>query len=407
MRVPVGVALLAPSIAFVIISGEGPRIVASRIVSSVDSYQLLAIPLFIYVGSLLNHSGFTSQIFGFANRIVGHLRGGLAQVNIIASLIFSGMSGAALADIGGVGRMMIHAMEEYNYSSSYAAALTCASATAGPIFPPSIPLIIYGLVAEESILALFMAGIIPALLCVFLLMVTTVFIARYHDFPTVAQDEIISWREFGHSLPAVMTPVVLIAGMLTGIFGPSEVAAITVLWVIGINVIVYRNYESGYIMGASRESVKTTTAILFIIAAAAMFGWVMSVTRIAPFVTESILSLTTDPIAVLLLLNLIILLTGLFLETIASLVMLTPLLLPVATQVGVDPIHFGVIIVFNLMIGLLTPPFGLSLFLASQLADVPVEDTIQSLLPYYVPLFITLLFVTFYPEAYLWTVDLL
>ena len=160
-------------------------------------------------------------------------------------------------------------------------------------------------------------------------------------------------------------------------------------------------------MGASRESVKTTTAILFIIAAAAMFGWVMSVTRIAPFVTESILSLTTDPIAVLLLLNLIILLTGLFLETIASLVMLTPLLLPVATQVGVDPIHFGVIIVFNLMIGLLTPPFGLSLFLASQLADVPVEDTIQSLLPYYVPLFITLLFVTFYPEAYLWTVDLL
>ena len=407
MKVPVAVALLAPSIAYVFITGEGLTIVSSRVVSSVNSYTILAIPLFIYVGSLLNHSGFTSYIFKFANKLVGRMRGGLAQVNILASLIFSGMSGAALADIGGVGRMMIHAMEEYDYKSSYAAALTCASATAGPIFPPSIPLIIYGLIAEQSILALFMAGIIPALVCVVLLMITTVFIAQKHDFPTVDSEEIVGWGEFTYTLPAVLTPIVLIAGMLTGIFGPSEVAAITVLYVIAVNVIIYRNIESGYILAASRESVRTTTAILFIIAAAAMFSWVLSVTRMAPFVTESILLLSTDPVTILLLVNLLVLLTGLFLETIAAIVMLTPLLLPAVTQVGVDPIHFGVILVFNLMIGLLTPPFGLSLFLSSQLADVPVEETIQSLLPYYIPLFLTLLYVTFFPETYLWTIDLL
>lgn len=407
LKVPVAIALLAPSVAFVLMEGERVTIVASRVVSSVDSYTILAIPLFIYVGSLLNHSGFTTLIFGFANKLVGKMRGGLAQVNIIASLIFSGMSGAALADIGGLGRMMIHAMQEYDYDSSYAAALTCASATAGPIFPPSIPLIIYGLVAEESILALFMAGIVPALVCIVLLMITTFFIARERDFPTVADDEIIGWGEFTYTLPAVLTPIVLIAGMLTGIFGPSEVAAITVLYVIGINIVIYRNIERGYIFEASRESVRTTTTILFIIAAAAMFSWVISITRLAPFVTDSILVLTTDPIMVLLLINAIILLTGLFLETIAAIVVLTPLLLPAAIQVGVDPIHFGVILVFNLMIGLLTPPFGLSLFLSSQLAEVPVEETIKSLLPYYVPLLLTLAFVTYYPEAYLWTVDLL
>ncbi|MFC4440375.1 MULTISPECIES: TRAP transporter large permease [Natrialbaceae] len=407
LRFPVAIALLAPSIGYVLWAGEPITIVAQRVVYALNSYTVLTIPLFIYVGSLLNHADFTTKIFKFSNKLVGGIRGGLAQVNIIASLIFSGMSGAALADIGGVGRAMIYAMEEYNYDSAYAAAITAASATAGPIFPPSIPLIIYGLLAEESILALFMAGIIPALMTVVLLMITTYFISVRRDFPTVDPDEKVGWSGFSYTLPAVMTPVILIAGMLAGLFGPSEVAAITVLYVIAINVFVYRNVSTSYIMSASRESVRTTSIILFIVAAAALFAWVMSVTRMAPFVTETILGTTTNPIIVLLIMNLIILVTGLFLETIAALVMITPLLLPVATQIGIDPIHFGMIIVFNLMIGLMTPPFGLSLFLSSQIAEVPVEETIKQILPYYIPLFAVLFIITFYPETFMWTIELL
>lgn len=407
LRVPVAIALLVPSISYVLWQGESITIVAQRMVYALNSYTILTIPLFVYVGSLLNHADFTTKIFQFSNKLVGNVRGGLAQVNIIASLIFSGMSGAALADIGGVGRSMIYAMEEYDYDSAYAAAITCASATAGPIFPPSIPLIIYGLLAEESILELFMAGIVPAIMTVILLMITTYFISVRRDFPSAKPDEIVDLKGFVHTLPAVMTPVILIGGMLAGLFGPSEVAAITVLYVIAINILVYRNISTDYIMNASRESVRTTSIILFIVAAAALFAWIMSVTRVAPFIADTIFGFTTNPIIILLIMNLMILIAGLFLETIAALVMVTPLLLPVATQIGLDPVHFGMIIVFNLMIGLLTPPFGLSLFLSSQIAEVPVEATIKEVLPYYIPLFMVLLIVTYFPETFMWTVDLL
>ena len=407
LRVPVAVALLVPSIGFILYNDEQITIIAQRVVYSVDSYVILTIPLFIFVGSLLNHSGFTDHIFNFANKLVGNIRGGIAQVNIVGSLIFSGMSGAALADIGGLGRMMIHAMEENDYDNAYAAALTSASATAGPIFPPSIPLIIYGLIAEESILALFMAGIMPAVITVVLLMITTLIIAIRRDFPTADKEDIVSWGRFFYSIPAILTPVVLIAGMLTGIFGPSEVAAITVLWVLGVNIMFYRQKDVGYLMTASKEAVRTTSVVLFIIAGAALFSWIMSITRVAPLITESILQFSSDPIVVLLIINVIILITGLFLETIAALVMLTPLLLPVAGQIGVNPIHFGIILVFNLMIGLLTPPFGLSLFLSSQLAEVPIERTVKQMLPYYVPLLVTLLIITYIPESFMWTVRLL
>lgn len=406
-RVPVAVAFAAPSIIYVLVTGTPVTIVGQRMVHSLNSYTILAVPLFIYVGSLLNHGGITDKIFDFANEMIGHISGGLAQVNITASLIFSGMSGAALADVGGLGRILIHAMEENGYPRDYSAALTSVSATIGPIFPPSIPLIIYGLVAEVSIIALFMAGVVPALICTVLLGVASYIIARRRDFPTQESDKTFTEKSklFFIALPALLTPVVLIVGMLSGAFGPTELAAVTVIYVLLINLIIYKNRSSSYVFAAAKEAAHTTGVILFILAGAALFSWVISVEGVPRAVGAWLVLLTDDPLMLLLLINILLLIIGLFLETIAAILITTPIFLPPLVELGVDPVHFGVILVFNLMIGLVTPPLGLSLFVSSDIADVPVEKVIKQVLVYYVPLLLTLMFIVLFPELFLWTLD--
>jgi len=399
LRVPVWVALLVPAALYSLLNGRPVVFPATNMVRALDSFTLLAIPLFIYVGSLMNHGEVTRKIFDFADSIVGHYTGGMAQVNIVTSLIFSGISGSALADIGGVGRVLIESMEDVGYESDFSAALTSASATVGPIFPPSIPLILYGIIAEVSVLQLLLAGALPAVLTVFFLMVGTAVVAKREGFPK--NNERASLREMGRSFalafPALFTPVVLIWGMLTGLFSPTEAAGVTVAYILLINTFVYRITDFGYIWRAAIETAETTGTIVIILAAANVFSFVLSVENIDTLFAETLFAVSTNPIIVLILVNLVLLAIGLFLDPIAALVMMTPIVVPTLVEVGIDPIHIGVIMVFNLMLGLLTPPLGLSVYLSSDIADVPVGDVFAETKPFYAILLVALLVITYYP----------
>ena len=347
----------------------------------------------------MNHGEITEKIFEFADDVVGHYDGGLAQVNILTSLIFSGISGSALADIGGVGRVLIDSMKDAGYDADFSAAITSASATAGPIFPPSIPLILYGIIAEVSVVSLLLAGALPALLTVAFLMLGTAVIAKTRGLPS--NSERASLRKIGSSFakafPALLTPVILIAGMLGGLFSPTEAAAVTVFYILLINTVVYRFLNLRYIWDAATETVETTGTIVIILGAASVFSYMLSVEGVDSLFETTVLSLSTNPIIVLILVNLVLLFIGLFLDPIAALVMMTPIVLPTLTEVGVDPIHAGVIMVFNLMLGLLTPPLGLSVYLSADIADVPVWDVFRETRDYYVILAIALLVITYYP----------
>ena len=281
-----------------------------------NSFPLVAVPVFIFVGNLMNQSGITEVIYRFATTLVGRVHGGLAQVNIVGSLIFSGMSGAALADIGGLGRIEVKAMSSHGFKREFAGALTCASAIVGPIFPPSIPLIIYGSATNVSIIQLLLAGIVPALICVALLMITVAILAWRRNFPRAARwpTLIELWSDFLPALPALLTPVLLVSGMLLGFFTPTEAASITVAYVIFISAVIYRTLTWQHLVHSAFETLKSTSAILIIVAAAALFGWIMAIEQIPQTVARQLLSLSTDPLMLLLIVNIILLIAGMFLE---------------------------------------------------------------------------------------------
>jgi len=402
LRVPLFISLATPPIIYVLLHRTPIVIIAQKMAGSLNSFTILTIPLFIFVGSLMNNSGITDKIFDFSVDLIGHFNGGLAYVNIFSSLIFSGMSGSALADIGGIGKVLIDAMDKNGYNKDYSAALTCSAATVGPIFPPSVPIIIYGIISETPILSLLIAGIIPALLIVVVLAIATFAIAQLRGFPTGEKSSTIEiWHSFKEAVPALIAPVILIGSLLQGYFGPTEAAAATIGYILLINGTIYRqNVE--YIWRSSVESVQTTSIIMITIAAASLFAWVITVERTTLIVSGALLAISTDPLIVLLLINIMLIVLGLFLEPISAMLLSIPLVLPVATDIGVDPVHLGVIMVLNLMIGLLTPPLGLSLFIASDVSGVDVGDIIRQMGPYYLSLVILLLIITYFPELSLY-----
>lgn len=400
LKIPVYLALLVPSITYFLTQGFPLTFQAQRLSHMLDDFVLLTIPLFILVGSLMNRAGITDIIFDFANDIVGHFAGGLAHVNILVSVVFSGISGSALADIGGVGKVLIERMKTENYSAEYSAALTGSSAVVGPIFPPSIPLIIFGLVAEVSVLALLLAGIGPAIMTAILLMALTALLARIRGFPK--NDSRPSNRKIFNSLftalPAIATPIVLIGGLLMGFFGPTEAAAVTVAYILVINVFVYGNKSVRYIWNSVVEATRTTGSILIILAAAGMFTYVMSVEAVDDLFAMYLLSVSDNPFVLMIMVNLFLLIIGTFIDTIAALIMSVPIVVPPLVEVGYDPVHVGVVVVFNLMIGMLTPPLGLSLFLASDIADTTIASTLSELKYYYSGLILALLIIILVPQ---------
>lgn len=408
LRVPVFVALALPSIAYAIVfADQSLSFPAQRMLRTVDSFTLLAIPLFIYVGTLMNHGEVTGRIFDFADGVVGHVTGGLAQVNIVTSLIFSGISGSALADIGGVGKVLIETMTDGGYRDDFSAALTSASATVGPLFPPSIPLILFGILAEVSVLQLLLAGAVPALVTVGLLMIGTAIIARRNDFPHNDRRSPLAdvVRSFLWALPALLTPVVLVAGMLGGYFSPTEAAAVTVLYILLINTLCYRVTNVRYVWDAAIEAVQTSGVIVLILAAAGLFAWVLSVERVSQHVADAIFAVSTSPLVVMLLVLLVLLLVGLVLDPIAALVMVTPVVVPVLVDVGYHPVHIGVVTVYALMLGLLTPPLGLSVYLSADISGARVADVFRATMPYYAVLLVGLLVVAFVPSISLFVLE--
>jgi len=406
---PVVLAIAIPALLYVFTNGVPIDMIAQRMQYSLDSYPLIAVPVFIFVGNLMNSSGITSRIFKFADTLVGRLPGGLAQVNIFASLIFSGMSGAALADVGGLGQIEIKAMKERGFSSSYAAAVTCASATVGPIFPPSIPLVIYGSVAGVSVVKLLLAGITPAILAVITMMIMTGIISVVRHYPRAERWPTLReiGRDFIPAFPALMTPVLLILGMLSGIFTPTEAASITVLYVLLISSLFYKELTWKHLLVAAFETVKSTSAILLIVAAASLFGWILAVEQIPQQFSAALLPISSNPYLLLLILNGILLVVGMFLDSTTATLLLVPIIVPPMVAAGINPIHLGLVFIFNIMIGLVTPPMGLSLFMVSNIAKVTIRNVMKQILPYLVPLVATLLIITYWPELVLWIPNML
>jgi tripartite ATP-independent transporter DctM subunit len=406
---PVVYAILIPSIVYVLIEGLPYGLLVQRVTYALDSFPLVAVPIFIFVGNLMNSAGITDRIFRFADTAVGRFPGGLAQVNIFSSLIFSGMSGAALADVGGLGRIEIAAMKKKGFTAPFSAAVTGASAVVGPIFPPSIPLIVYGSVTSVSIVQLLIAGIVPALICVALLMLTTVILSYRYNLPRAERWPTL--REFMGdlmpALPALFAPVLMIAGMLLGMFTPTEAAAVTVVYVLAISTLFYRDLTREHLWSALLLSVKSTSAILIIVAVAALFGWILAVEQVPQDFARWILQFSANPIVLLIIANLIFFIAGMFLDSTTATLLVVPVIAPPLVLAGIDPVHLGIITIFNLMFGLLTPPMGLSLFLLTNIAGVSLRQLLRALVPFYVPLIATLILITFWEGMVLWLPSLL
>ena len=401
---PVVLAIGLPSIAYLLLNDLPLQMVAQRTLYALDSFPLVAVPVFLFVGSLMNTAGISKHIYRFADTAVGRLPGGLAQVNIFGSLVFAGMSGSALADIGGIGRIEIDAMKSKGFNPAFASAVTSASAIVGPIFPPSIPLILYGTVTGVSVIQLLLGGILPGLLCVAALMIMTAWLSVRRGYPRADRwpGWARLWADMKPALPALLAPVILIGGMLAGWFTPTEIAAVTVAYALLISSLFYRELTWARLIGAALETLRASSAILIIVAVAALFGWVLSVEQVPQAMTKFMLSISTEPWVLLLLVNVLLLVVGMFLDSTTAILVIAPIIAKPLMAAGVDPVHLGMVVIFNLMIGLLTPPMGLALFLVADIAKVRMQDVLREMLPFYVPLVATLLLITFVPAITLW-----
>lgn len=443
---PVAVSMATASLLYLVFYGVAPDIIAAqRMIAGVESFPLLAVPFFILAGNLMNTAGVTGRIYTFALAVVGWMKGGLAQVNILGSVVFAGMSGAALADAAGIGTIEIKAMRDHGYPVEAAVGVTAASSTLGPIFPPSLPFVIYGMMANVSIGALFMAGILPGLVMMFLMMGTVAFFAYRRgwgsDTPfslrrlAAASTEVLvvaafpvlvyllslagvslnlavgialvilialDWYFDFAAVMALMTPVILIGGMTMGWFTPTEAAVAAVIWSLFLGLVRYRSMTLRSLAKASFDTIETTASVLFIVTAASIFAWLLTVSQAAQYFSDFVFSLTDDKWVFLILVNLLLLAIGCFLDTIAAITIMVPILMPIIAKFDIDPVHFGLVLTLNLMIGLLTPPVGVVMFVLSRISGLSIERTTMAILPWLVPLLLALLVITFVPALSLW-----
>jgi TRAP-type C4-dicarboxylate transport system permease large subunit len=444
--IPVAIAMAGSSLIYIIATGIAPDfVIIHRMFAGLDSFPLLAVPFFILAGNLMNSAGITNRIYNFALGLVGWMRGGLGHVNVVGSVIFSGMSGTAVADAAGLGTIEIKAMREHGYDVEFAVGITAASATLGPIIPPSLPFVVYGMMANVSIGKLFLAGIVPGMVMALLMMATVSLYAHrnkwggdvpfhwprilgvFGELAIVAGFPLAIWLaveagvapriaviagfvlllaadrvfRFAAVLP-LMTPVLLIGGMTSGLFTATEGAIAACVWAIFLGTVWYRTLSGRMVIRASMETVELTATVLFIVSAASVFGWVLAVSRTTEMIAGWVLAFTSDPAMFLLLANALMLFVGCFLEPTAAITILTPILLPIVLKLGIDPVHFGLVMVLNLMIGLLHPPMGLVLFVLARVANLSFQRTTMAILPWLVPLLLSLALITYVPAISLW-----
>jgi tripartite ATP-independent transporter DctM subunit len=406
---PVSLALAGASLSFLLLeSSIPPVVVLHRMINGVDSFTLLAVPFFILAGSLMNHAGITDRIFAFAKSLVGWMRGGLGHVNIGASVLFAGMSGAAVADAGGLGMIEIKAMKEGGYDADFAVGVTAASSTIGPLIPPSLPLVVYGVVSSTSIGQLFAAGLVPGLIMAIALMVMVSWYAYVRGYGRDSSFAwTVLWQTFKRAFLSLLTPIIIVGGILAGLFTPTEAAIAACAYALFLGVFVYRTLNFRKIKAISMDTIETTAIVLLIVAAASIFSWILTTSRVTETVAELILGHTQNVVLVLLLINILLLIVGFFMEPVAAITILTPVLLPLVVELGVDPVHFGIMMVLNLMLGLLTPPVGMVLYVLARVADIKFESAASATAPFLIPLGIVLLLITYVPALSMWLPTLL
>ena len=404
LRGPIGLAMIAGGIAYLAATGRDMGLAAEQILNSLfGSFVLIAVPMFIFAANVMNAGTLSERIYALAHALMGRFRGGLAQVNVLASVIFSGMSGSAIADAVGPGMVEIEMMSKGGrYPRAFAVAVSAASATIGPIIPPSIPMVLYALVSGASVGALFLGGVVPGLLMAAAMMGVIVWIARRRRFPMEAP---VPWGEipriFLRTLLPLLMPVVLLGGIYSGAFTPTEAAAVAALYALALALFVYRALDWKGLVAVLSDSARSTAVVGIIICGAFLFNYVLATEQIPARIAEGFAALELGPLGFLLVVNLVFLVLGCLLDTTTLLLVMVPLLLPVAKALGVDLVHFGVVIVVNMMIGLLTPPYGVLLFVLSGLSGTPVKAIVRELVPFILVLVAVLFLITFVPSLVL------
>lgn len=405
LGLPIGHAMIAGSIFYLLLAGQDLSIAAEQLLNGMyTNYVILAVPLFILAAELMNIGSMTERLLRFCDALVGRFRGGLAQVNIVQSVIFAGMSGSAIADAAGTGRMMQAMMtKDGKYPASFAAALTAVSSVIGPIIPPSIPMVLYALVSDASIGFLFLAGVVPGLLMAGVQMGIVGFTAKRRNFPVeppIPLRELpgITWRAF----PALMMPVVLLGGIYGGATTPTEAAAVAAAYALAISAVLYRSVTPAAFYGSLAYSARTTASIGMLIAGALVFNYVVTIENIPDSLKILLSGWNLSPLGFLLLVNVVLLVLGCLLEGTAILLIVVPVLIPTAKALGIDMVHFGVIVVVNIMLGLITPPYGLLLFIMNNITGVPLRDIVRECMPLLAAMVAALALITLSPGLVLW-----
>ncbi|MEI5664000.1 TRAP transporter large permease [Bosea sp. CCNWLW174] len=405
LGLPIGHAMIAGSILYLLVAGQDLSIAAEQLLNGMyTNYVILAVPLFILAAELMNIGSMTERLLRFCDALVGRFRGGLAHVNIVQSVIFAGMSGSAIADAAGTGRMMQAMMtKDGKYPPAFAAALTAASSVIGPIIPPSIPMVLYALVSDASIGFLFLGGVIPGLLMALAQMTIVASAAKRRDFPVeppipLRQLPGITWRAF----PALMMPVVLLGGIYGGATTPTEAAAVAAAYALAVSVLLYRSVSFRAFYGSLAYSARTTASIGMLIAGALVFNYVVTIENIPDSLRVLLAGWNLSPLGFLILVNVLLLILGCLLEGTAILLIVVPVLIPTAKALGIDMVHFGVVVVVNIMLGLITPPYGLLLFIMTNIAEVPLRLIVRECMPFLGAMLVALALITFFPSLVLW-----
>lgn len=404
LNFPIFLSTLIPSLIYFIINRDSLdfMIALQRMLGALDSFPLLAIPSFLLAGHIMNEGGITDRIFNFAKALVGHLKGGLGHVNVLASLLFSGMSGAAAADAGGLGIIELKAMRDAGYDDGFSIGITAASSIIGPIFPPSIPMVLYGALANVSVGALFIGGIVPALLMVAALCVSVAYVAHKNDYPTEQRATLRElWFAFKQALLPLGAPAIIIGGIWFGFFTPTEAAFVAVFYSLFVTMIVYKELKIKQLPGILMDIGRMMAPALTIIGPAMLFGWVLIFENADQVLLNALFSITTNRYALLIIVNIVLLIIGMFIDCVPALMILIPMFTPIIKVIGIHPVQFGVMTVLNFMIGLLTPPVGSVLFVLSAITKVPLDEIIPYATRFIIPLVVVLLMVTFIPEVVL------
>jgi tripartite ATP-independent transporter DctM subunit len=409
LNIPISFSMILTSVIYLLFKGDIPLIVAAhRVAAGTDQYLLLCIPFFFLAGELMNAGGIMTRLVGFAKSLVGHIPGGLGHVNVVSSMLFSGISGSAVSDASGLGMLEIELMRRSGYDDKFSGAITAASATIGPVIPPSIPFVIYGGITGVSVGRLFLGGIVPGLLMGLFLMAFVYRIAIKRGYERSKRATFIEiLRELYRSILVLILPLIILGGILSGAFTPTEAAVVAAVYALIVGTLILKGIRFRQVFPLLVRVGSNSAKLLFIIASASLFGWIMAREGVPLLLAKTFLSISNNPYVILLLVNILLLALGCFMEPITIMIILVPILTPLIETLGIDLVHFGVVITLNLMIGLVTPPLGMVMFVVVNIANVTIGELTRELLPLLGALLIVLLLITYIPSLVLWIPNLI